>query len=69
MPKDNKKTRPCTCAFSQQLHCTRFKEGECNEKPIPGTFGDPNARYGHIRRPAPVAKKTKPPRTRDDGPT
>jgi len=49
MPKDDKKTRPCTCAFSQQLRCIRFKEGVCNEKPIPGTFG--------ARRPAPVRKK------------
>jgi hypothetical protein len=69
MLKDNKKTPRCTCAFDQQLHCIRFMEGECNQKPIPGTFGDPNALFERTgRRLAPVAKK-KPPRTRDDGPT
>jgi hypothetical protein len=57
MPKDNKETRPCTCAFRQQLHCVRFQMGECDQKPIPHTFGDPKARFGHITRPAPVAKK------------
>jgi hypothetical protein len=45
------------CASHQQLHCVNFRMGQCDEKPIPGTFQDPNVRYGHIRRPEPVAKK------------
>ncbi|MET4257827.1 hypothetical protein ABIC09_002769 [Bradyrhizobium sp. S3.12.5] len=56
MQKDNK-TRPCTCAFRQQLHCVRFQMGECDQKPIPHTFDHPNARFGRITRPAPLAKK------------
>ncbi len=57
MPNDNKKARPCSCAFREQLHCVRFKIGECDEKPIPGTWNDPSVRYGHNRRPEPVMKK------------
>jgi hypothetical protein len=69
MPEDNKKTQPCTCAEHQQLHCVRFRMGECNQKPMPGTFRHPRSRFGHISRPEPVAKKAKPPRIPDDGPT
>jgi hypothetical protein len=32
--------------------------GECDQKPIPHTFGHPKARFGRIMRPAPVAKKS-----------
>ncbi|MES2198027.1 MAG: hypothetical protein V4517_26695 [Pseudomonadota bacterium] len=57
MPKNNKEARTCTCAFRQQLLCVRFQMGECDQKLIPHTFGDPKARFGKLTLPAPVAKK------------